>query len=125
MSIKKLKPYNGGEWTEARFNSWVKSLLRKGSTRWPPGFKALNAAYTGDKINPLSGRKCKHYRCAKCNGEFPAKQVAKDHIVPVIDPATGFTTWDEVIKRMFCEQEGYQILCTECHKAKTQEEREC
>jgi hypothetical protein len=36
----------------------------------------------------------------------------------------GFTTWDDVINRMFCEKENLQVLCHECHKAKTQEEKE-
>lgn len=117
------KPYNNGQWTQAKFNAWIKSLLRKGSTRWPPGFRALNDAYVGEAINPKTGRRCKHYKCASCGGHFPAKEVAKDHINPVIDPATGFTSWDDVIKRMFCEQDGYQVLCHTCHKHKSEEER--
>ena len=120
----KEKPYNDGQWTQARFNSFIKSALRKASTRWPPGYGALNDAFVGSAINPESGRMCKHYKCAVCGESFPAKRVAKDHIVPVIDPKTGFTTWDEVIKRMFCEKEGYQVLCDICHDQKTQEERE-
>lgn len=119
----KEKPYNDGQWTQARFNSFIKSALRKASTRWPPGYGALNDAFVGSAINPESGRMCKHYMCAGCGESFPAKRVAKDHIVPVIDPETGFTTWDEVIKRLFCEKDGYQILCDGCHDNKTQEER--
>jgi hypothetical protein len=120
----KEKPYNGGTWTPAKFNSWIKGVLRKGSTRWPPSYQALNDAYVGDRINPKSGRKCKHYLCAGCSKEFPAKEVGKDHIHPVIDPAIGFTNWDDVIQRMFCEKDGFQILCSDCHKVKTDEERE-
>ena len=40
----KDKPYNDGTWTEGRFNSFIKSTLRSGSQRWPPKYKALNAA---------------------------------------------------------------------------------
>lgn len=47
-----------------------------------------------------------------------------DHIVPVISPATGFRSWDIVIERMFCELDGFQVLCHECHKKKTADERE-
>lgn len=64
------------------------------------------------------------YRCASCRGEFPAKNVQIDHIEPVIDPNVGFVSWDEVVKRMFCEAEGYQTLCLACHKSKTNEEKE-
>lgn len=46
-----------------------------------------------------------------------------DHIDPVIDPKTGFVSWDEVVKRMFCELEGLQVLCHDCHTHKTKDER--
>jgi hypothetical protein len=46
-----------------------------------------------------------------------------DHIDPVIDPAVGFVSWDTVIERLFCEVEGFQVLCWACHHAKTNEER--
>lgn len=47
-----------------------------------------------------------------------------DHIQPVIDPKKGFVSWDDVIARMFCEKEDFQILCHECHSNKTKEEKE-
>lgn len=46
-----------------------------------------------------------------------------DHVVPIVDPEVGFTTWDECIERMFCEVEGLQVLCHDCHKLKSNEER--
>ena len=65
----------------------------------------------------------KHYECAECHNQFPAKEVAVDHIDPVV-PVSGFTTWDEVIERMFVEKEGLQVLCKECHRVKCQEEKQ-
>lgn len=62
------------------------------------------------------------YKCAACQKLFPNKEVRVDHILPVVDPATGFTTWDDYIDRMFCGPEGLQILCKPCHKIKTQAE---
>jgi hypothetical protein len=44
-----------------------------------------------------------------------------DHIDPVI-PLTGFDSWDGVIKRLYCEADGFQALCKACHKVKTKEE---
>lgn len=114
---------NGGQWTEARFNSFVKSALRAASRRWPPKYERLADAYIGKRINTKTGREGKHYRCALCLGAFPAKDVQVDHIEPIIDPAVGFTTWDDVVNRMFCEKQNLQCLCTECHKAKTAQER--
>ena len=113
---------NGNQWTEARFNSFIKGGLRGISSRWPPKYEALSGAYVGKLLNSKTNRIGKHFRCASCSGEFPAKEVQVDHIEPVI-PATGFTTWDDVINRMFCEKENLQVLCTECHKRKTAEER--
>jgi len=115
--------YNGGFWTPARFNSFVKGGLRGISRRWPPKYQCLEAACIGKKLNDKSGRLAKHYQCAACSGLFPAKDVQVDHINPVIDPVEGFTTWDDVINNMFCEAENLQVLCTECHRAKTAAER--
>jgi 5-methylcytosine-specific restriction endonuclease McrA len=118
------KPYNNGTWTEGRFNSFVKSALRSASQRWPPKYKALNESKQGKRINPSSGRLAEYYRCASCKADFPAKGVQVDHIIPVINPAVGFTSWDDAIKRMFCEQKDFQILCSACHKEKTNLEKQ-
>ncbi len=114
---------NNGQWTESKFSSFIKSALRAASSRWPPKFQAINNAYVGKKINPKSGREAKHYKCNCCWGEFPASEIQVDHIQPVIDPFVGFISWDEVVKRMFCEMEGFQVLCKPCHKEKTNVER--
>lgn len=115
---------NNGQWTESRFHSFIKSALRSASSRWPPKFAALDAACVGKKINWKTKRGGKHYKCNCCMGEFPASEVQVDHIQPVIDPFKGFISWDEVVNRLFCEADGYQVLCTECHKNKTTVERQ-
>lgn len=112
------------EWTTSRFNSFIKSALRSASKRWPPKFRVLNNSKRGKRINSASGRIAEHYECAKCGNLFPAKDVQVDHILPVIDPVVGFVSWDEVIKRMFCGEAGFQVLCKSCHSVKTKEERE-
>lgn len=103
-------------------NSFIKSALRKASTRWPPQFEALKEACIGKAVNPASGRLAKFYECEKCEGSFVRKDVQIDHIEPVV-PLTGFNSWDEIIKRMFVEKEGYSVLCRDCHKEKTLQER--
>lgn len=114
-------PRNAGSWTEARFHSFVKSVLRAGSRKWPPKYQCINDAYVGTKINPKSGRRCKFYKCACCNEEFPLAMIEVDHINPIV-PITGFTTWDEVINNLFCEKEDLQAVCKDCHKIKTKAE---
>ncbi len=117
------KVFNNGEWTAARFNSFVKSALRSASQRWPPKYKALKKASVGKKINWKTNRIAQHFKCASCNKEFPQKEVQIDHISPIINPKTGFTSWDDVIDNMFCEEDNLQVLCITCHKEKSTAEK--
>ena len=116
------KKRNGGQWTEARFHSFIKSGLRALSRKWPVKWEVLNDACTGRKENIKTGKQAKHYKCAECGKEFPAKDVQVDHIEPII-PLSGFVSWDETIERMLCEKDGLQVLCLTCHRAKSLEER--
>ncbi len=105
-------------WSDAKFKSWIIALLRRGSIRYPPRNEALKEAKTEKKINPASGRLAQHYVCAGCGDEFPMSKVCIDHILPVV-PATGFTTWDDYINRMYCAKENFQVLCKTCHDEKS------
>lgn len=122
MSARKdiPRPRNGGQWTEAKFHAFVKGALRK--AMWPAKFAAIKQAYVKDGINPETGRKCKLHRCEDCKELFPQKGVQADHKIPVVGPE-GFVSWDEYIKRLFCEKEGFRILCKECHYKVTQQEQ--
>ena len=102
---------------------FIIAALRAATRRWPPKYNTLNAAKTKKKKNALTGRLAQHYRCNACKNDFPLKQVQVDHIVPAVDPATGFTNWDEYISRLFCDENNLQVLCKACHNIKTQGER--
>lgn len=113
---------NSGAWTEARFNSFIKSMLRQGTRRWGPIAQCLKDANVSRGI----------YLCNGCKEEVPVtvkverkrvKNVLVDHIEPIINPKTGFTTWDDCINRMFCEKDNLQVLCKECHDVKSLQER--
>ena len=97
---------------------FLTSALRSAMRRWPPKWGALANAFVGSKINKKSGRKAKHYKCAKCLKEFVAKGVQVDHVVPIGKCAT----WDEYIARLFCEQDNLQVLCIKDHKIKTKKD---
>ena len=121
------KPYNNGEWTEARFRSFIVSALRSATGRWGPKQICIkNARVARGK-----------YKCEGCGVVGPAtlppkegnkrriKNIVADHILPVVDPRVGFTTYDEWVERCFVEVNGYQALCNDCHvHIKTKKERE-
>ena len=119
----KPKPYNDGQWTEARFRQFIVSALRGASQKWAPKWKAIDDAFVRKGKSLKTGRPCKLHRCCECGGLFPKGEMRADHIDPVVDPDIGFTTWDEFVERMFVEREGFQAICVGCHKIKSAEER--
>ena len=113
----------GGKMTEAQFTSFIKGNLRRVTTRWAPIPDTLKNARTRRGF----------YMCNGCKQEVPAsvrneqgkrvKGAIVDHIEPIIDPAVGWVSWDETINRMFCEPDNLQVLCYDCHKKKSDEEK--
>lgn len=89
---------------------FVVASLRRASYRWGARNKALIKARVERGI----------YRCAMCDSvaRHPKKGIRVDHIHPVV-PITGFDNWDGYIERMFCDEDGFQILCIQHHKEKT------
>lgn len=119
MSKKKYVPWK--DRTPAQQFAFIKGALRAGTVKFPPRYEVLNAAKRGRQINQATGRLAEHYQCAQCLGLFPASLVVVDHINSVVD-VTGFSSWDDVIARMFCSADGLQVLCKPCHAIKTKEE---
>ena len=112
----------GGTMTEAGFMGFIRSMLRKGSTRWKPKYDCKKKARLPEKLPNAKGRLVFHSKCSRCEGVFPETETKVDHIEPVVDPDKGFTSWDEFIERLFCEEEGLQVLCNPCHDEKSEEE---
>ena len=110
-------------WTEAKFNSFIKNNLRRATIKWAPIQNALKAARV----------RRGWYLCNGCKEEVPAsiknekgkrvKNAIVDHVKPIIDHDTGFTTWDDCIDRMFCEKDNLQVLCRACHDVKSNDEK--
>jgi hypothetical protein len=113
------RPRNGGEWTEARFISFIKSALR--GARWPQKYVCIKNAYIEDGINPKTGRKCKLHKCPQCEDLVTQNEMVADHIVPVVGPE-GFIDWNTFIARLFCEADGFQAVCKKCHTRITNHE---
>ena len=89
--------------------------LRRVSRWWGPKTSALRK----QKVSP--GK----YRCEICKDIFNQKDVSLDHKVPVVSVKEGFQGWEIYISRMFCDENGFQVLCKDgCHAQKTQVENE-
>ena len=98
---------------DQKLKNFIIATLRRASYRWSARTEAMRLARIERGL----------YKCAHCKGEFKRKQVHVDHINPVIDIKKGFTNWDDFINRLFCKVEQFQVLCEQCHSAKTSTER--
>jgi len=106
------KTRNNNTWSEARYFGFIRSTLRAGFTRWGPKHQAKRDAKVGYNA----------YECAACGEVFGNKDVEVDHIVP----AGSLKTFDDLpgfVERLFCESDGFQLLCKPCHQEKTNRER--
>lgn len=109
------RPYNGGQWTKSRFQTFIVAAIRQAHSRWGPKFVCIKDAYIEDGINPATGKKCKLHRCPQCEELFPQGMMRADHNIPVVGPE-GFVDWNTLIDRMFKEKDGYNAICKECHE---------
>lgn len=89
--------------------TWLMSSLRRASYRWPPRNEALKEARIERGL----------YKCKICLSLIKKEEVNLDHIQPIVSIKDGFTNWDDVVNRLFCSKEGYQVLCELCHDSKT------
>ncbi len=110
------KPYNSHQWTQARFNSFIKGALRSATKRWGPINEARKRARLSHGVYKCVGYKKRWHKVRWKDGVYV------DHIEPVIG-SEGFKTWDLVIERMFVEVDKLQVLCKDCHTRKTKDER--
>ena len=110
------KPYADGKWSQARMMSFIRSMLRQGTMRWAPRNTALQQ---GRRPNQSANRRLKwEYQCGDCNRWHPRKGIEIDHIIPAgslrqFDDLPGF------VERLYCEADGFRLLCKSCHHTKT------
>ena len=102
--VKKLKSWSP--------NGYIKSALRR-IWRWSP---ERREALSKSRIS--KGQ----YACASCLKSYDKKDVAIDHVDPVVDPRKGFEGWDVYICRLYCPARNLQALCRACHSIKSKEE---
>lgn len=99
---------------DKKVKSFAINSLRRASYRWPGRYMAMKKAHIGRN----------QYKCAHCpeGTVHPRKGVNLDHVIPVVDPETGYQNLDEYATRLLVEESGFQVLCIACHDKKTAEE---
>lgn len=107
-------------WSNAQYWQFIRAGLRAKFTRYPPKWQVLAEAKRVAENNP---RAKWEYLCTTCFGWYLQKDVTVDHIVPCgslksYEDLAGF------VERLFCPADGLQVLCIQCHKAKTKADRE-
>lgn len=103
---------------------WLVPKLRRASMFWPSKSVARERARVEVQDGFFKNGKEKFkvmYQCAHCEQLVEKTDSQMDHIVPVVD-VEGFSTWDEYIRTLFCDESNYQCLCKACHFVKTQAE---
>lgn len=114
---KKTPPFEPyPEWTEARFFQFLRSALRQAFTKWPPKHKKVEKA----KAKSSNKRYKWRYRCESCGKYYPKKEIEVDHKVEA-GSLKQFSDLPGFAERLFCGEEGLQILCKTCHNNKSKE----
>lgn len=119
--------------TPKQIHNLIKQKLRLASLESPYKQSALEKA----KVDIAT------HECAKCGSyiysgvsnenykklkeKHPSKKFKRgksecDHIESVVEVGVGFVDWNTYIERLFCTEDGYQILCSDCHKEKSLKE---
>ena len=119
MPVEKTR--NNGQWTEARYRSFIRSALRGAWQRWSPNHITKQQARVAYGEYMCAGHeRDPHVVGASVVIDGKRKNnVFTDHIMPV----GGDGDWNQVIENLFCETENLQLLCKECHDIKTKQER--
>ena len=111
---------NNGTLTESAFWGAIRAVLRQASRWWKPLAECKKRAKRS-YVGPNKRRKIA-YECNHCKKLFLSEEITVDHIIQAgtlkcAEDLPGFVT------RLFCEVDGLQCLCNDCHNVKTKEEK--
>jgi 5-methylcytosine-specific restriction endonuclease McrA len=117
--IKKVLTRNAGTMSESAFWSYIRSTLRQKSRYWKP-ISLCKANSRRPYKGPLKRQKYE-YQCNQCKNWFPDKKINVDHVHPVgtLKSAKDLPFF---VENLFCEIDNLQVLCSDCHNAKTKKE---
>lgn len=118
--VVKPKIRNADTMTEAAFWVYIRSFLRQKNRHWKP--LRLAKLLSRRKYKGSNPHQRFEYQCNHCKQWFPEKEVNVDHIIPA-GTLTCANDLPGFVERLFCEVQGLQILCFDCHNIKTQNEK--
>ncbi len=101
--------------SEKEVIKFLRSALRRASQRWGPIWKVRLKAR-----RPYKGpnKRQKHeYQCAKCKKYWIRTKINVDHVKPA-GTLQAFSDLPAFAERLFCGEDGLQVLCLSCHKEK-------
>jgi len=107
-----------GLYTEAQFWGFIRSGLREKHQRWKPRSEAIRLASRKLKAD----KRKVEVKCALCKKWWGRREIHADHVTPV-GSLMSYQDLPGFVERLFCEVEGYRVLCKECHKSVTNEQR--
>lgn len=117
------KPYNHGTMSKSAFWGMIRSCLRQKSRWWKPIAECKKLARRVYKGKNKTQKW--EYQCSNCKEWFMEKEIAVDHIIEA-GTLTCKEDAGDFIERLFCEVDGFQVLCNKrldgkesCHKKKT------
>jgi len=106
-------------------NAVVRGAIRRTFARAPVKQEVLKAVRKEFPKHRKDGSRAKKdavcYLCNVCKKYVGSTKVSVDHIIPVVSPE-GFVDWNTFVDRLYCGSENLQVICDDCHKAKTKEE---
>ena len=108
---KSPRTRNSGTWTESQYFGFLRRLLRRGSLKWQP---RATAKLSARRKNQSDNKRLKwEYQCSNCGLWYPDKFVVVDHIVPC-GSLKSFEDLPGFAERLFCESDGFRVLCIDC-----------
>lgn len=102
---------------DKKLKNWVINLLRNASFKWKPRGAAEKKFRVPNGLFKNGNQKF-GYLCNKCKNVFMKKDTVLDHIEPVV-PMDGFSSFDDFIERLFCDEANFQVMCIKCHDEKS------
>jgi 5-methylcytosine-specific restriction endonuclease McrA len=110
------KPYNNGTMTSSAFFSFIRASLRRRTIVWKP-IQSCKQKAKREYVGP-NKRQRVEFQCNSCKNYFSDKEVSVDHVIPA-GSLNSFEDLPGFVQRLFCEEEGLQVLCNNCHDNKS------